>query len=666
MVKREAVARFPEPHYTTRQYSSYDRNATKPGDSTWFANWDRSQFIRIEQNQGRKEYVMLDQEGPGAIVRFWMTFAGEGGGRGTLRVYFDNEEEPTIEGTAFEVLSGGLLVGVPLSASVSPKTDYEIRGHNLYLPLPFSQHCKITYQSENIKDMGAKSGGENVYYNINYREYESGTNVETFTQNQLDKAQTTIQQVQQKLKERDKEVYIASLLTTSDSLSKTLAEGQTITQSLEGPAAIRKIAVTIEADNPEQALRSTVLELSFDGKRTAWVPVGYFFGTGYQYRKSNTWYTTVTEEGSLKAYWVMPFEEQAEVIFRNVGKQRVSITSRIVYSDWNWGRQSMHFGSSWHQYTDLQTGGQKNMSGGGGPFDINFTRLSGHGVYVGDALTLFNTAYAWWGEGDEKIYIDGEEFPSHFGTGTEDYYGYAWVRPEVFTNHPFISQPDGSGNITPGYTVNQRYRSLDAIPFKKELIFDMEMWHWAKTVIDYAPTTFFYLRPDGKVLADPDVKSAKESVSLKRSDIISPRVRKGKIEGEKLIIESLTGGNIKFQFLKDPSLSNDKQLWWRAGTEGDILEAFFVADKEGTFQASACFVAAPDYGVVQISLNGQTILKEFNAYNDTLSEKVVDLGKLDIQKGKNEIQITIVGQSPKSGDAMFGLDYIQFERPNTR
>ena len=99
---------------------------------------------------------------------------------------------------------------------------------------------------------------------------------------------------------------------------------------------------------------------------------------------------------------------------------------------------------------------------------------------------------------------------------------------------------------------------------------------------------------------------------------------------------------------------------------GDILEAFFVADKEGTFQASACFVAAPDYGVVQISLNGQTILKKFNAYNDTLSAKVVGLGKLDIQKGKNEIQITIVGQSPETGDAMFGLDYIQFERSDTR
>ena len=40
-----------------------------------------------------------------------------------------------------------------------------------------------------------------------------------------------------------------------------------------------------------------------------------------------------------------------------------------------------------------------------------------------------NPVEAWWGEGDEKVFVDGEKFPSHFGTGTEDYYGYAWCWP---------------------------------------------------------------------------------------------------------------------------------------------------------------------------------------------------------------------------------------------
>lgn len=38
----------------------------------------------------------------------------------------------------------------------------------------------------------------------------------------------------------------------------------------------------------------------------------------------------------------------------------------------------------------------------------------------------------WWGEGDEKFFVDGERFPSTFGTGSEDYIGYAWAAEPPF------------------------------------------------------------------------------------------------------------------------------------------------------------------------------------------------------------------------------------------
>ncbi len=115
--------------------------------------------------------------------------------------------------------------------------------------------------------------------------------------------------------------------------------------------------------------------------------------------------------------------------------------------------------------------------------------------HVGDAVVVFNTADAWWGEGDEKIYVDGETFPSSFGTGTEDYFGYAWCRPEPF-DHPLIAQPAGYGNFHPGMTVNMRYRILDAIPFTESLRVDLEMWHWVKTIIDFSATAYYYLTPE--------------------------------------------------------------------------------------------------------------------------------------------------------------------------
>lgn len=662
MVSRESLAKYPDPYYTTRQYSSYDRDSKKPGNQDWFANWDRTQFLRVEKNQGRKEYVMMDTDGPGAIVRFWMTFAGKNAGQGTLRIYFDGESEPTIEGTAFEVLSGGKLVGMPLSMSVSPKTNYDIRGHNLYLPLPFAGNCKITYQSDQIKSTGAKSGGESVYYNINYREYEEDTDVKTFAKQQLEENEKLLRRVQEQLLFRDKEYQMSKLETSTEAFDNTIAPGESHTVKVLGPAAIRRLSMDLDAQNPEQALRSTIMKISFDGREKVWVPVGDFFGTGYQYRESNTWYTTVTEEGKMSAYWVMPFQESAEITFKNLGEQEVTVQNgRVAFTDWDWNENSMYFGASWHQYSDLYTGERKGMDGSGNPFDVNYTELEGEGVYVGDVLTLFNTTYAWWGEGDEKIYIDGEDFPSHFGTGTEDYYGYAWVRPEVFTNHPFIAQPDGSGNITPGYTVNMRFRSLDDIPFQQSIKVDMEMWHWVSANIDFAPTTFYYLKPGGKTLTKPDVENAQRKVATKRSDLVSPKITDNRIEAEKFIIDEFTDGIITFQYLEEPKVSNNKQLWWRRVTPGNKLTAKFISEEEKTVRAEANFVVAPDYGKVKVSINGHTVLDEFNGFNDSVSIQNVDLGEISLQEGENQITFEMLDKHPDKEKGMIGLDYIDFK-----
>ena len=526
MVDRDGMARYPSPEYICRQFSSYDRATVSPEKPGWFANWDRSMFIRIEENNGRKEYVMMDTDGPGAIVRFWMTFAGENCGKGILRIYFDNNPAPTIEGEALGILSGGKLVGDPLCSSVSDSTKYEMRGHNMYLPLPYTSHCKVTYESANIKDPGAKTGGEAVYYNINYRTYATGTKVATFTMNDIQNNAKTLEEVQSKLQKRDR--GLNGLKTKSMPLIGKILPNEKISVNINDRKAIRCIQIKLKAENMEQALRSTVLSIWFDEQKNMEVnppnvcsPVGDFFGTGYQIRFSNTWYTRVENDGTMTAWRVMPFDQNCRVELLNAGKQEIEAECEITYAPWKWDNRSMHFGAAWHQFTRLQTGERKNNEGDGGPFDINYVTLKGKGTYVGDAITMFNTEYAWWGEGDEKIYVDGETFPSHIGTGTEDYYGYAWCRPEKFANHPFIAQSDGSGNFCPGFTVNMRYRALDAIPFNTSLKFDMEMWHWVKATINFAPVTFFYILKGENPNVKIDMDGIKEPVALSRSDIVS-------------------------------------------------------------------------------------------------------------------------------------------------
>ena len=67
-------------------------------------------------------------------------------------------------------------------------------------------------------------------------------------------------------------------------------------------------------------------------------------------------------------------------------------------------------------------------------------RTQGRGRFCGVMLHVWNPRGGWWGEGDEKFFVDGEKFPSTFGTGSEDYFGYAWCDPHLF-QAPIMPKP---------------------------------------------------------------------------------------------------------------------------------------------------------------------------------------------------------------------------------
>ena len=103
MTDRDAVARWPDPAFTGRLASSYDRKSTELGKPSWFENTDWSQFIRHEETAGRHEWVMMEADGPGAVVRVWT--AGKPA-TGTVRFYLDGNPEPVIAGQMQDMLGG--------------------------------------------------------------------------------------------------------------------------------------------------------------------------------------------------------------------------------------------------------------------------------------------------------------------------------------------------------------------------------------------------------------------------------------------------------------------------------------------------------------------------------------------------------------------------------
>lgn len=507
MTDRKSLSLYPSPWYNLKQFSSYDRKTDTVGGKGWFANADYTQFIGVDSSRGKKEYILFDTDGPGAVVRWWMTFAGEGSYNGIIRVYIDSGETPVLEDNVLKLLSGQLLAGEPLSSSVSPETDPDRRGHNLYLPIPFSKHCRITYQCEAIK-ITANTRIPSIYYNICYRQYVSGTTVVSFSKNELDYAADLIKKTNETLKSFVTNIPSETIRDLNSNESISANDSLSVKVDFKN-SALSKISLNLSAFDAEQALRSTVLKITFDGFQTVWVPAGYFFGTGSKKTTSSTWNSRVDGKMKMESYWLMPFKKSCVVSLINYGNQTVNADLKVEVSQYKWRKNSMYFGASWHEYHQILTAGAETVGGTGRHRDINFADIKGKGVYAGDAVTVFNTVDAWWGEGDEKIFVDGESFPSSIGTGTEDYYGYAWCRPELFS-HPFIAQPSGSGNFHPGLTINMRYRDLDAIPFKSSISSNIELWHWLPAIINYGLTTYWYvmLPYEINIKADPDAANS--------------------------------------------------------------------------------------------------------------------------------------------------------------
>ena len=167
---RDAIARWPSPAYVCKQASSYDRLQTNPADAkTWFANKDYEQFIRVENRDGRREWVIMEHQGPGCITRFWVPLHGPRKNQ-TIRFYFDGSSTPGIAVKFNELLSGRSFVKPPLAFVASDEKSPRRRGRRSCI-CPFrspraarsrSTNCPSTMPS--IIGLRARHQGEDLYH----------------------------------------------------------------------------------------------------------------------------------------------------------------------------------------------------------------------------------------------------------------------------------------------------------------------------------------------------------------------------------------------------------------------------------------------------------------------------------------------------------------------
>ncbi len=617
------------PAYTTKQFSSYDRKSTTPADAEgWFANADHGQFIRAEKNGGRDENVMADMRGPGAIVRIWSANP-----KGKIRIYLDHSATPVIEEEMTDLL-GGKMAEFP-----EPISGERSRGWNLYFPIPYARHCKVT------------SDAKDFYYHVNYRTYALGTQVVTFKPEDLKALAGRIGRVAAALRSPRRAAEPSSA-SDKQPFNAVLAPGaQSTLARIDGPRAICAMQFQIAAADLSAAARGAILQIEFDGERTVECPLGDFFGTapGLAAYESLPMGIAGGDRSTMWCHWFMPFARNAHIALRNLGKQDVTVLGGVSTVGYSWTDRSLLFHAKWRIERNVPTR----------PFtDWAHLECKGKGRFVGGALYITNPVRNWWGEGDEKIFVDGETFPSFLGTGTEDYYGYAWCNNEVFT-HAYHNQPrcDGPGNF--GFTAVNRFHVFDDVPFTRRFKFDIENWHSNKdTRTDRAAVSYWYARPGG---SDFFKRIAAEDVAPPQAMVYQPWYAPGAIEGEKMRQVAVPG----VCRVEDAGAkaSGEKVLFWNDGKPGDKLVLGFESPAVGKKRLIARFYANTTCARVQLHVNDVKAGNVIDLYKPkyrALDE--VDLGEFDLKSGENRLIVEIVGANEKA-EKGYGaaIDYLKIQ-----
>ena len=640
-----SLARWPDPAFTSHEASSYDRAKIAPDRPGWYANSDQNQFIRIETVAGRKEKVMLDTDGPGCIVRFWLTT--DRNKKGVLRIYLDNSDSPTISFPAYDLLSGALNIKAPLDQAHPGYRPDGNGGNTLYLPIPYARHCKVTWE---------EFGESSRYYQINYRSYDGDTRVRTFRMEDLAANRAGIERVNRLLANPPSKV--AGKISQID---RTVAANSETSLTLPtGPAAVRLIELKLPVKgltDRERTLRSLIVKMVCDGETTLWCPSTDFFGSGVGVNRVQNWYTDVTPEGEMHCRWVMPYHSSALVSLLNLSSQAIPVKLQATTTPWIWDDRSMHFHAVWHYESGLNTEPPREWS---------FVQIHGRGVYVGDVLALYNPLDTWYGEGDEKIWIDGEHFPSHLGTGTEDYYSFSYA-PQPAHQFPFSGEPRIDQPMTQGHNTLIRTRSLDAIPFRSKLSFDFELISWKPMALTYAATTFWYAVPGAETSVSPQPRDASLPVPTLADAVAAaaPKRRAGAVECETMQIVSRNGdfflGEQDMSSFGEPAWSNNKHLLCKANRVGDSFEIEWRVTETTPKRLTLYATQAPDFGVLQFSVNGKRVEGTFDGYSPKVKlGPAFDLGIFEPVQGKYRLKVEVAGANALSTGARYflGLDCV--------
>ena len=281
----------------------------------------------------------------------------------------------------------------------------------------------------------------------------------------------------------------------SDSCARDLGRGwkispavkvephQTFTLAdIEGPGIIQSIWFTFTGH-----WRYEILRIYWDHEDTpsVEVPVGDFFGMGWQqYAPLVSQPVCVNPGSAFNCYWQMPFRKHCRITVENLADEAFVAFYQINYALTKVPEDCGYFHAQWRRNNPLPYGEVHTL----------LDAVKGWGHYVGTYMAWQANNTGWWGEGEIKFYMDGDEWPTICGTGTEDYfcgsYGFipnherlpidqhqyqAYCTP--FAGMHQVIRPDGTYRSQQRFGL-YRWHILDPIRFEQDLRVSMQALGW--------------------------------------------------------------------------------------------------------------------------------------------------------------------------------------------
>lgn len=226
--------------------------------------------------------------------------------------------------------------------------------------------------------------------------------------------------------------------------------------------------------------RSFVLRFYWDNEETPSieVPLGDFFCNGWCKRSNvHSIPVTVNPAGGFNCYWAMPFRKAAKITVENLSREDEVLFFQIDYELTEVPENAYYFHAMFNRTNPVPYKEEYVIADG----------IEGEGHYVGTYMAWQCNNNGWWGEGEIKMFIDGDdEYPTICGTGTEDYFGGAWNFEDVpgeYNSYSNLYQ--GMHAFLPNNIYNEntrfnlyRWHLLDPVRFKENLKVTMQDLGW--------------------------------------------------------------------------------------------------------------------------------------------------------------------------------------------